>query len=233
MINHTDDAIVSPEDDKLGLAPLAEKLVKGLIASSSSASVVCSVQGDWGSGKSSFLNFMAHYLKEESQSIVRLNPWVFSGRSDIVSILLKEVSLALKEEDKKIAEKIYEYSLIFDKHSKLDLSLNLDEYFDKYHQSSTVSSVRIDLEKILHKRKDKIFILIDDLDRLSHKEINEVLRLVSVVADFPFFNFIITMDRGAVETAIKEERSLDGESFLEKIIQVPFTLPQMSLARFN
>lgn len=229
MFNYSDTAVISPSEDKLGLAPLALKLTKGLISAHSLNSIVCSIQGEWGCGKSSFLNFMSHYLQEEKKVVLRLNPWLLSGRTDIVSVMLKEISLGLKKNQKELAEKIYAYSLIFDNQS--NLSLNLDQHFDIANRANTLTSLRQEIETILIKNDTKIFILIDDIDRLAHKEICEVLRLMAVVADFPNFNFIISMNRLAVENAIKLELNLDAVKYLEKIIQFPFTIPQASSAK--
>ena len=229
MFNYSDTAVILPTEDKLGLAPLALKLTQGLINSRSLNSIVCSVQGDWGCGKSSFLNFMSYYLQEEKKAVLRLNPWLLSGRVDIVSVMLKEIASGLEKHNKIIAEKINDYSLNFDSNSTV--KLNSDSPSDTKKRSNTMTSLRKEIEELLIENNIKIFILIDDVDRLSHKEISEVLRLMSVVADFPHFNYVISLNRVTVENAIKVELNLDAEKYLEKIIQFPFIIPQSSSVR--
>ncbi|EGI24655.1 phage T7 exclusion protein [Escherichia coli TA206] len=70
-------------------------------------------------------------------------------------------------------------------------------------------------------------ILIDDLHRLEPQQAAEVIRVVKSVADFPRFRYVLSYDRDilarALSTALEVE---DGLAYLQKIIQLPFSLPR-------
>ena len=78
----------------------------------------------------------------------------------------------------------------------------------------------------LRKRDKPIVVVLDDVDRLSAPEIREVFRLVRLTASFPNLIYIVSCDRLRVEQALGEQ-GLSGRDYLEKIIQLPFNLPEL------
>jgi hypothetical protein len=72
-----------PSQDALGYAPFAEKLARSILRLPSDEGMVIAVHGAWGSGKTTFLNYVHWYLRKnplQSQPIcVSFNPWWFSG----------------------------------------------------------------------------------------------------------------------------------------------------------
>jgi hypothetical protein len=72
--------------------------------------------------------------------------------------------------------------------------------------------------------------MMDDIDRLDKAEIQTVFRLVKLLADFPNTTYVLFFDDKRVAEALGEKYVGDGagKSFLEKIIQVPLSLPPAS-----
>lgn len=61
--NGTDAHLIHPKDDKLKRAHLAKRLAESIVKlDTSSSSYVIGIQGKWGEGKSSFINFIISYL---------------------------------------------------------------------------------------------------------------------------------------------------------------------------
>jgi predicted KAP-like P-loop ATPase len=75
----------------------------------------------------------------------------------------------------------------------------------------------------LRKFRKLLLIVIDDVDRLSPKEIRAVFQLIKANADFPNFVYLVLFQRDKVEQALGKED--DGSRYLEKIVQVGFDLP--------
>ncbi len=72
----------------------------------------------------------------------------------------------------------------------------------------------------------RILVVIDDLDRLDPEEAVEVLRLVKAVGDFPSITYLLAYDRKALARAVsKGKRGVDGDAYLEKIVQFSFKVP--------
>ena len=71
----TDEPLKSPNQDRLGFAPFAGRIATIIKNMQVKESIVFAVCGKWGSGKTTFLNFLAYYLKgDESIIIVQFNP---------------------------------------------------------------------------------------------------------------------------------------------------------------
>jgi len=63
-------------------------------------------------------------------------------------------------------------------------------------------------------------------EALSPEEIRLLFRVVKAVADFPNVTYLLAFDQEVVSKALTgETQIISGQSYLEKIIQVPFELP--------
>jgi hypothetical protein len=106
-----------------------------------------------------------------------------------------------------------------------------------------VRSFREDFQSLIEKTKLKAFvILIDDLDRCSPERVIDNLEAVKLFLNVESTAFVVAADRRIVENAIRirysnlfsgeREVSPDQEAlvtdYLEKLIQVPYTLPKLA-----
>jgi len=108
----TDESLKSPDQDKLGFAPFAERIATIIKDIQVEESVVFAVYGKWGSGKTTFIDFLTYYLKDdESITIVKFNPWWFSGKEDLIRQFLYNLKLTWDRSTKlkDIAKKLEPY----------------------------------------------------------------------------------------------------------------------------
>lgn len=116
----SDKAIESWEDDFLGRADFSQKLAQSIISWNGNESLVISICGEWGYGKSSVINLMKEWfgLKNKKITIFEFNPWTFSGEGDLSKYffeeLAKELSNSKTKTDKEIARKLRSYSKLLD-----------------------------------------------------------------------------------------------------------------------
>ncbi|MCF7859867.1 MAG: KAP family NTPase [Candidatus Cloacimonetes bacterium] len=117
MIN--DRAIKRKEEDVLGRYPFVEKLSKALYDWREEESLVISLTGKWGTGKSSIINLVKEYIEEdkldEKPTVIDFNPWMFSNIHNLSSQFFNELAKELNikndsEKDKQLAKKISLYS---------------------------------------------------------------------------------------------------------------------------
>lgn len=81
--------------------------------------------------------------------------------------------------------------------------------------------------ELLEKQSKHIIIVIDDIDRLSNEQIRYIFQLITSVAKFPNITYLLAFDKDIVVEALKGVQSGDGLNYLEKIIQVPITVPDI------
>lgn len=76
--------------------------------------------------------------------------------------------------------------------------------------------------------KGKLLVVVDDIDRLTSDEVCLLFRLIKANTDFPNFIFLLLVQRESAIKALNSIANNEGERFLEKIVQVPFDLPEVS-----
>ncbi len=105
-----------PEDDKLGRRGFAQRVAKELRAWRQKDSLVISVNGDWGSGKTTLANLILYYVAEQAAAsgekkptVVRFNPWQWSGQDKLLHAFFDEIGAAFRTNklgDKAMAKKL-------------------------------------------------------------------------------------------------------------------------------
>lgn len=235
-----DSPLKHPNEDELGYARFAEQLVHTVVRMAPNDGLVMSVNGSWGSGKSTVLNFMLHYLEQVEEDkrpvVVRFNPWWFSGREDLARLLIGQICTALGEKESEGNRKLKKYLSDFtDLVSKLPsipgvtpLSwLKTGKFFtDSLFKQPSLSELKEKIDNLLTTRSKKILVFVDDIDRLSPDEIRDLFRAIKATANFPNTIYLLAFDTQVVTKALEQGYFASGQQYLEKIIQVPFELPR-------
>lgn len=100
------------------------------------------------------------------------------------------------------------------------------QYLDQSQRHPTTAEIKADISKRISKIDIGFVVILDDLDRLEPEQAVEVVRLVRSVADFPKITYIMCYDRVALSHALMSGLKIaDGDQFLQKIIQLTFTIP--------
>lgn len=231
----SDNALQSPSEDKLGYNDFAKHLAQTLQRQTPEHEFVIGIYGEWGSGKSTVLNFLDHYLEEEIDNsiiVLQFNPWWFSGQHDLLEKFLLELRDGLGQDQfDDVRENLSNYAR---KISSIPIGTLLGYPVIDKILSDVPDTIEPDLadintlkEKIddgLQESENQIVVLIDDIDRLSSEETQHIFRLVKSVADFPNITYVLAFDQGVVVPALEEE-GLKGNEYLEKIVQLPIHLP--------
>ncbi|RZK35772.1 MAG: hypothetical protein EOO61_11400, partial [Hymenobacter sp.] len=242
---HADKHVSTAKEDEFDRYPFAAKLA-GLIASHQSPyGLVISVYGQWGEGKSSFLDFIetATTLLSNQQperfktTIIKFNPWRFSTEDQLLMSFFSELWAALcagrtvDRDEEIIKEKIFNYAQILGaRRSAAIISDELaNEELSRFEALSSLETLKIDINRIIKATYSKVLIIIDDSDRLSNEEVENTLRLVKLTADFSNTTYLIGLNHKMVAEAIGQRypgsTTKAGAQFLEKIVQVPLHLP--------
>ena len=103
----------------------------------------------------------------------------------------------------------------------------LAEYFEKRGVAyrKTVLSLKNEIRDSLLKRDNKILIVLDDIDRLTPEEVRLVFKLIKINTDFPNVIYLLSFDRDVVKEALDQQPGINGQDYIEKIVQVSFDIP--------
>ncbi len=91
----------------------------------------------------------------------------------------------------------------------------------------TLEGLKQSLHQALLKLDRRVLIVMDDIDRLTKEEIRLLFRIIKCNADFPNVIYFLFFEREVVESALSGLTGSDGRSYMEKIVQAGFDLPQV------
>lgn len=187
---------------------------------------VISLKASWGAGKTSFFRIFQGWSEEDKQNYAfyEYSPWMGQTKNLTEDFLNYLKSIIYTETEVLIDTEAKDYiTSLYDNLPNNALISSIPLFLKKEPISFQIAKEKI-RQKIQKYLKRRLLILIDNLDRLTHKQILEILELVKDVADFPNITFVLAFDEKAVSMAIKEELNLDPTHYLEKIINDQFNL---------
>jgi len=234
-----DNPIRDVQEDSLGRFNVAKLFAQQILSLDISEGAVVGVLGEWGSGKTSFINLARPELEQACAVILDFNPWMFSGAEQLVERFFAEMSAQLEIKNYTAAAKsIAEYGEVFSSFSWVPvlgswvgpvkgITKLVSQVLEARQEG--VSRRREKLEKILEKVEQPIIVILDDIDRLSSSEIRDVFKLVRLTASFPNVIYLVAFDRSRVEQALSEQ-GVPGRTYLEKILQIAVDLPSVPSA---
>lgn len=236
------------KDDKLERRRYAEAAVEALRRIGSFAGLVISVEGAWGSGKTSVLAMIEALLRAEQAKpvIVHFNPWLVGDRDALLRHFLSKIAAAVKladhaENGKKVARELNAYAKVFDfiklvpgaePWASLVKSV-IESAGQSVDSVATYKTPDIEVKKgkveaALRKYKHPIIVFIDDIDRLFPLEVFEMVRIVKAVGDLPNVGYVLAWDPAYVSDALGAVNVPRAEHYLDKVVQVRLPLPAIS-----
>lgn len=249
----TDRPIDTCEQDLLGRASFSKQLGRAIYDYNGKDGLVIGLYGKWGSGKTSVINMAVNEMitlaKQENNMplVMKFAPWNYSDKDNLISIFFQSLKNKIELQDneelkKEVGKALNDYAGAFDALSLIPivgsgvaaiLKIVAQAQGTNLMQGADLEKTKELLESALVEVNKKIVIIIDDIDRLTNSQIRDVFQLVKQVADFPNIIYILAMDREVVRRALQEVHNVDGNEYLQKIIQVPFEIPELRKSKLN
>jgi len=102
-----DRALEEEAKDQFGFVGMAKRLAPSIIDASKSDGMVIGLEGRWGSGKTSLLNFLRAELspaRERGIHTITIAPWLNGDTSPLVTSLLEPMAAILKAREEQLTE---------------------------------------------------------------------------------------------------------------------------------
>lgn len=245
-------AVNALTSDKLSRRGFAEGAAGALQKVSSSTGLVVSIEGAWGSGKTSVLALIEAILSQPTSPpqplIVHFNPWLIGEKDALLRHFLSRIAGAIKLSDntrdgKKVASEIKAYSKAFDLvklipgaepwasmiKSVVEAAGSATSAVADY-KTPDLEAYKQKVEQALQKFPRPIIVFIDDIDRLFPLEVFEMVRIIKAVGEFPRVGYVLAWDSAYVSSALEKLGVPYAHSYLDKVVQVRMPLPRLSLA---
>lgn len=241
------DALAGDLLDRGGFVAQVSKVLQRI---SPEVGLVVSIEGAWGSGKTSLLAMLEELLNAEPGKqravVVHFNPWLVGDRDALLRQFLASIAKAVKLTDhakagKQVAKELKTYSKAFDVlklipgaepwasiiKSVVESVGNASEAVFDY-KTPDIEAKKVDLENALRKFPRRIVVLLDDLDRLYPAEAYEMVRIIKAVGDLPNVGYVLAWDEKYVSAALDKLSVPFAATYLDKVVQVRLPVPPLS-----
>lgn len=248
-----DEPIKVLEQDLLNRKDFAKHFAETLIKYDDPSCLITALYGTWGSGKSSLLNLIEDNLRKVSASqsdyiIIRFNPWSIVNLDQLIASFFQELKVAVQNtNDKNSKENTIKLLTVFGGILSVgQLSPVGSQYFSmgaeaigkmmstiEEYQNKSTDQIKKQLDALLGVTAKRIFILIDDVDRLDQDAVRLLFRMIRLNADFKNTTYILSFDPKIVGELLDVEQPGHGKEYLEKIIQLPINIPTVDQLILN
>lgn len=178
---------------------------------------VACLNGEWGSGKTTSLLIAIDETENDNRYIYEAAFKYKNNISEFVNDLLKTLEEVLGEMGVKIDKSI---NALIDNYDK-DFKKMISNYLRMRRNLNILSSEAVLRLNDNYKKSgcsNKIFIIIDDLDRLQANDMVEVLSLCSLLRNLSFVRLILPVDLGIVYKVLEDAKVPDSSKYVEKYI---------------
>lgn len=218
-----DDEIGRENDDLLSNETQAKSFAETVLASGAHSGLVFGVDGPWGVGKTSFVNLAERHWERAADKVIvcRFEPLRYASEPDLADRLIRDLSAAIQNKvfAPEFRPAATRYSRLIK--GKADISF-LGFKLSLEPSQETVDELLDDIDEVLRRIGRRVIVVIDDLDRLDAKTVNNVLFATRRTFKLSQATYVLCYDT-EVLAAGKEEGSRARE-FLEKFVTVKLSL---------
>lgn len=245
MFGNTDRPIENITNDTFGISSYVGGLCSFIVNCDTPMTI--SIQGDWGSGKTSMMNMIKEKILD-SVCPIWFNTWQFSQfkMQDELSTSLLYSLLAELGCDKESVKKFFGFlsgaaklatGIITEKIAGGYLAGEITDAMtaSNYDYAAEIKNLKGKFQeavnaKLENENKDRVVIFVDDLDRLQPEKAVELLEVLKIFLDCENCVYVLAVDYEVVTQGIKKKfgdsvGEQKGKSFFDKIIQLPFKMP--------
>ena len=226
-----DVAIKRECDDWLGFSATVKVLFEDLcLLDLRRESLTMGVIAEWGKGKSSFINLLINKVEDHGDIIIRFNPRGSKSAANIQEDFFDTFATELS--------KYYAgFGFLLGRYTKHLGLLGQYEWTRPLESLLTLLLPEKDNQAIndaLYAIGRRVYVVIDDLDRLTGEEIIEVLKLVDRNASFNNVVFVMAYDKQYVNNVLRKhlDHGLD-HSFIDKYVTWEVILPKIDSRVFG
>ncbi len=220
--------------DLLNRAGIIDKLYRSITHCQPEESYVISLEGDWGTGKTTIINNVKKLLlNRENQStdyviIDDFDPWLFGTQEALLlamfEAIVKHTGLRYSPvRSNMIAREISKTVADSNKVGGILYSL----FYNARKHGDDVARLKKKLSAYLKNQNKTIVFFVDNLDRANDDNVVFLFKLIGIVFDLPGIVYVLSFERERIDTILENTKEIDPR-FTEKIIQQEIKVPAIS-----
>jgi hypothetical protein len=206
-------------NDSLGRKEFTIKLVNHLMKIREKNAFNVALLGEWGSGKTYLMEFIKEELSRRLDTIVvEFTPWSIENMDSIELELLKAVRNSSEGDlENDISDLIDLLNTDNENSVFKTITFGFLKYFKKT-EKEIIQSIKRELSN------KKLFVFLDDLDRLEPVEMDSVMRALRNTLNYPNVHFIVGFDEEHVLSILNIEKK-SRSKYLDKFFQIRIQVP--------
>ena len=219
----SDNAITTAQDDLFSYDDYVADLLSDINSMNLSESYSIGVTGDWGQGKSSFLNLLKGKVEKQDDLFMVFSPRNSKNASTIQEDFFKQLKTTLKTHHTSLNGSFRRYTKA--------LSIVNTGWLEKLFSAVDALNINVENEKnaidnAIQRIGKRLYIIIEDFDRLTAEEIIEVLKVVDRNGDFSNTVYLAAYDKRYINSVLtKYFGNKSVQDYSDKYFQYEFSLP--------
>ncbi len=220
--------------DLLERGGVINQLYRTILYSQPDNGYVISLEGEWGSGKTTILNHTRHLLEQDTDNrfilIDNFDPWVYGSQEALLLAMYDTLlrSVGVRYSPYRSKELLKQLSNIVTKEYAAGSILH-SLFFGGNSPDDSLMKIRQQISDFITATNKTVVFFIDNLDRASADNIVLLLKIISTVFDFPKVVYVLAFDRDRMDSILGETREMNVR-YMEKIIQQEIKVPPIGKA---
>ena len=218
--------------DLLERENIINQLYNAILQSKPDGKFVISLEGGWGSGKTTIINNVKKQLRNTKEDIIiidEFDPWSYSDQRSLFykmfDIIIKKSGLKYNTlAAKKMAEEISENIFGTQKSTRI-----LKTFFENENDVVTLKNKINDYLRLCGK---KVVFFIDNIDRIESGNIILLFKLVGNILDFNRVTYVLSYDDDRIRKIFNNDLNIDYK-YLKKVIQMQIRVPEVNENALN
>lgn len=215
--------------DLFGRKLIIENLCSSIIMSKiNNDCFTIGVIGEWGSGKSTIINFAKQELTNKKDLIIidDFDPWTINSEDALILAMYNTIIENLGKNISYFKRKKVQNALLNVTTDIPYIGKGLGNFFKiRIDDYSEYKEIKADLEEKLKKSKKRLVFIIDNLDRMSKKNLLFLLTLTGTLFKLPNITYIVAYDKERLNKILDPNEI--NPKYIEKLINKEILIPKI------
>lgn len=186
------------------------------------------VVGEWGSGKSTIINFAKQELKDEKDLIIidDFDPWAIKSQDALILAIYNTIIENLGKNISYFKRKKVQNALVNISTNIPYIGKGIGSFFEnRIDDYSEYKEIKADLEEKLENFDKRLIFIIDNLDRMNSENVLFLLTLIGTLFKLPNVTYIVAYDKKRLKKIFITDK-IDPQ-YIEKIVTKEIVVPKI------